>query len=755
MARHDARVRLFFFVVVAACAAAFPLTAGAQDFVKCPQVGEKLLKVPEITRDAATNKLQAVLRVSDQDRLLWFTNPTTVVGGPVLTPYCAPQHLRFFEGYSPIHADEKWPSSGNPAEPLPGPTLRARVGDIVQITFLNQVNLANFPDSQYFDRAENGLGTGCDEVAGGQIYPTGGGIKDTFPNCFHGSSTANLHFHGTHATPSSTGDNVLLQLRPTPRKDGQPVVTEASVKPVFDTFYEQCQSQLTHHAPNSWPTKWTNLPALYREQQQLLLEEYDKALQPAQKLWPPNQAAIDEGEWPQYFIGAYPYCFQLPEYKNAPKNTQEGLQMGQAPGTQWYHMHKHGSTALNVANSLLGAFIIEGQYDDQLKVAYVSSGTRKNWGLVEKVLVVQQLGGTPNLMRTPKNLQVQPLSINGRRQPVIEMRPGQVQLWRIVNGSGRSGLYFPSQTGFQWVQIAQDGVQFHLANYRPPKDKNAGAPFMMAAGNRADLLVRIPKDLAPGDYPVQFVDVVKPTELPGGTKPNVVQTLLTARVSARDAAKDPHPEMPFLDATNFPTFPEFLGDINANTVVLKRELTFNSTTRAAGNDHTINGHKFGDFIDQAMLLNTAEEWKVINTTSDAIVEGAIMHPFHIHINPFQIFETFDPWDVRYVFVKSQEVEGKNCFIDPLKPETWKPCDLTKLSPPFVWFDVAAIPGGKQVDDTTGTGTKVVIPGYFKMRSRFADYPGQYVMHCHILAHEDRGMMQLVEVVTNKSVLAHH
>jgi len=32
-----------------------------------------------------------------------------------------------------------------------------------------------------------------------------------------------------------------------------------------------------------------------------------------------------------------------------------------------------------------------------------------------------------------------------------------------------------------------------------------------------------------------------------------------------------------------------------------------------------------------------------------------------------------------------------------------------------------------------------------MRSRFADFTGQYVLHCHILAHEDRGMMQLVEV----------
>jgi hypothetical protein len=38
-----------------------------------------------------------------------------------------------------------------------------------------------------------------------------------------------------------------------------------------------------------------------------------------------------------------------------------------------------------------------------------------------------------------------------------------------------------------------------------------------------------------------------------------------------------------------------------------------------------------------------------------------------------------------------------------------------------------------------------VPGFFRMRSRFVDYPGNYVMHCHILAHEDRGMMTIVEL----------
>jgi FtsP/CotA-like multicopper oxidase with cupredoxin domain len=32
-----------------------------------------------------------------------------------------------------------------------------------------------------------------------------------------------------------------------------------------------------------------------------------------------------------------------------------------------------------------------------------------------------------------------------------------------------------------------------------------------------------------------------------------------------------------------------------------------------------------------------------------------------------------------------------------------------------------------------------------MRSRFLDFDGKFVFHCHILQHEDGGMMQVVEV----------
>lgn len=42
-----------------------------------------------------------------------------------------------------------------------------------------------------------------------------------------------------------------------------------------------------------------------------------------------------------------------------------------------------------------------------------------------------------------------------------------------------------------------------------------------------------------------------------------------------------------------------------------------------------------------------------------------------------------------------------------------------------------------------------------VRSRFVDFTGQFVLHCHILIHEDRGMMQLIEVVSDQIPFAHH
>jgi FtsP/CotA-like multicopper oxidase with cupredoxin domain len=95
-------------------------------------------------------------------------------------------------------------------------------------------------------------------------------------------------------------------------------------------------------------------------------------------------------------------------------------------------------------------------------------------------------------------------------------------------------------------------------------------------------------------------------------------------------------------------------------------------------------------------------------------------------------------------------------VNPNDETTFVPCaQPAKNAPPYgaktnIWWDVFPIPAARQ--DAT---TKKLVPGYFVMRSRFVDYAGSYVMHCHILAHEDRGMMMTVEVASNRPELHHH
>lgn len=129
---------------------------------------------------------------------------------------------------------------------------------------------------------------------------------------------------------------------------------------------------------------------------------------------------------------------------------------------------------------------------------------------------------------------------------------------------------------------------------------------------------------------------------------------------------------------------------------------------------------------QIVKLNTCEEWIIYNYTN-------LIHPFHIHVNPFQIVEIYEP------------------NLDP-EPQIIAEADR-------VWWDTYGIPAAKfkvTVDDSDpdnvtsdldldANGNPQIQPGYIKIRSRFWDYWGEYVFHCHILIHEDLGMMQNVYV----------
>lgn len=756
--------------------------------VPCP-TASALLTIPEI---ASTNhRLRATLTLTDGARTLWDSGSSR----------CASLPMRYFTGHSGLQPGPDDPAFAS-GDALPGPTFRARVGDWVEIAFFNHVNPLDFPNTlDQGDPEMSGMSpssspdptAGCDITYSGGLKPPSPGpgnpsplptsaslSTDTFPNCLHGSSTSNVHFHGTHTTPGTTGDNVLLFVRPANRINGGFQPSEQTADAAFATFFAQCEKQ-------GYPAVWQQMPRAWREAQYAAIDWYDrnapykgkpKALPTPMWLWPVNAREIAHGLWPQYQVGATPYCYPLPEYVPGGR-----FHMGQSPGTDWYHAHKHGSTALNVANGMTGAFIIEGQYDDDLRGFYKSNPA---WEFRDRVLVIQQL--TPALNRTvpgggPGSRAQPVLSVNGRRSPVVTMRPNQVELFRFINGAERDAALFeyfrpqgsttpcsrPSTAPcVHWNQTAQDGVQFVNANYDPGNSTGSGyqgaaqdRQFYLAPANRADLLVQAPA--APGTYELVVqagVCRADPAKNPVTGCPKPHQEVLLVVTVAGDAVT---PGMPFVPVQSFPQLPAFLSDIAPSDVYNHRNLVFHDN----GGTLQINNKQFADgLINQTMLLNSTEEWKISNLDNDK------EHPFHIHINPFQIVEVFQPQG-------SDAQKGGACYANPVDPATWRPCSVPQGN--FVWWDTFAIPGARQdtiacgtapmtvaqcpqalrekapgaVDCSAKTTCTVTIPGYFKMRTRFMDFPGQYVLHCHILTHEDRGMMELVEVVPDTTIYTHH
>jgi FtsP/CotA-like multicopper oxidase with cupredoxin domain len=707
-----------------------------QDPARCNPAapGQTLQSIMEIKSAGAgpAKTLKAVIKVLDEEKV-YLGQP----GAGQSAPSCNSGQMRYFSGY-----DASAPPLGRPVWPRvhgvpgPGPTLRAAVGDTVQITLLNHVNVKNFPNS--LDSAEHGVAcdTNKNPDTGQNTYP-GNPLFENPPNCFHGSSSTNLHFHGTHVSPSGISDNVLLTIRPSPRgRDGLPVVNEATVAPIFKGIFDSCMHGMQ-------PLLWTDWPPAWQDWQKKLLIQYDNTtswlgtspppggngpsvLPQDEQLWFNNRKQMAQHQLPQYYVGAFPNCFTLPKWNGQPNS------MGQAPGTHWYHAHKHGSTALNLANGMAGALIVEGDYDATLHSYYSSKGQP----LEERVLVLQQFSAVLGLLRASGTKDL--VSVNGQYQPVLEMKPNQTQMWRFINACHQAPVPLNTSPNLKWVQTAQDGVQFAPQNYNPDPasvTNTISVPAKtffingrwvstgsLAPGNRVDLLVRAPSTA--GEYPLTYADGAN----------NVVLMIIKVTGTAV-------PSTPFPTQAQFPQMPGFLADIVAPVGMVKREMRFNTTKtqfatpvptptpqgttggRNPGNAapplipnapprHTINGVQFSGEIDQYMKLGGTEEWTLANDTPTSPAGGPA-HPFHIHINPFQIIQWFDP--------------ALNL-----------PASGVPMARPWVWWDNFAIPVG----------------GWVKMLTRFVDYTGTYVFHCHILGHEDRGMMQLVNVSPSGTAMKH-
>lgn len=275
--------------------------------------------------------------------------------------------------------------------------------------------------------------------------------------------------------------------------------------------------------------------------------------------------------------------------------------------------------------------------------------------------------------------------VNGQATPRLSARPGERERWRIINACSA-----------RYLRLRLDGQDCELLGIdsgRFPEPQPVDE-LVLATGNRADLLVTTRAGSA--SWETGSVDrggmgmMSSLGDLSGG-----VGALATLRVEGDTA--------PALPAVPVQPTPE---DLRAVEPARRRRITFGMGMgmggdmsggmgmgggggEAMGMSFTVDGKEFdAQRIDQTVQQGTVEEWTLVN-------DSPMDHPIHLHVWPMQITaEAGQP--VRGVFRQ----------------------------------DVVNVPARSEVT----------------VRVSFDNYTGRTVYHCHILDHEDNGMMAVVESV---------
>jgi FtsP/CotA-like multicopper oxidase with cupredoxin domain len=439
----------------------------------------------------------------------------------------------------------------------------------------------------------------------------------------------------------------------------------------------------------------------------------------------------------------------------------------QSPGTHWYHPHKHGSVAVQVSNGMSGAFIVEGGPLDSLA---------NSLGMTENLIAIQKVDSALNLVDGDGGSTL----VNGADLPVLTMRPNEVQRWRIVNENitktTNYQIGFINQSGTDeptLYDVARDGVQYAPANY---DTINSDTLLLMAPGNRLDVFVRAPS--TPGLHRLAVRSVAntgvraprfqaeRATAAPSDTLFYVnvvadgtpVNTTLPARLPAQPSflANLPgtmNPAAILADTASLPVV--VFADSNftyrqPRSVPPAFFLGTNDNYRMQFNSDSVYTPENASGRRLPMMLDSVQTWKVVNTSQ------ATNHPFHIHINPFQVIDVFYPRG------SADPNAALYAQLDSAAQQRNAP----------VWLDVLALPQpliNILRTDTTVVGSDTTVRvtladtvavGHVLIRQAYEPLlnadgtvctecgpaTGKFVMHCHILGHEERGMMQVIEIV---------
>jgi FtsP/CotA-like multicopper oxidase with cupredoxin domain len=376
----------------------------------------------------------------------------------------------------------------------------------------------------------------------------------------------------------------------------------------------------------------------------------------------------------------------------------------QPDGLYWMHPHNHMYSTEQVARGL-SSMLIVGTPDSS--IVELASLPERSMAL-QAQNVIPASGSTPQAINGGTGNQ---LTINGLVNPVITARPGQTEVWNIANMTSGLTTQFTlknttTNTFQDIVVVAQDGVAYNTPVTLTAAQQAGGTLLTLGTGGRYSILVTAPA------VPGQSV------RLQMNSQNNAaINNLYNVTMTSSGAPVSSLPTPTTLTTTGYQAF----VNLSTATVDENRTVTFTIDPNPAGNggnsQFQINGEVFPNPQISQPRLNDVEEWTLINNSK-------VPHPFHYHVNDVQVMSMFVPSNTKNI-------------------------GMVTVTSPQQWYqDVVLVPAAQV--DSNGT---VIIPGRVVIRIKNLDFTGSFVYHCHILAHEDRGMMSLNTVQPETPIYA--
>jgi len=348
--------------------------------------------------------------------------------------------------------------------------------------------------------------------------------------------------------------------------------------------------------------------------------------------------------------------------------------------TYWYHPHLHGKTALQAIKGAAGLIIVRDPIEAALNLP-------RKYGVDDFPVVVQCQQYDAANQAMPLGMQDSTILVNGARAnygyTVNANMPAQVVRMRLLNASGERAFNFGFTANKAFKIIASDGGLLNAP-------VNA-TRIRLAPGERAEILL----DLTGMDG--QIIHLMSyASELPMGIQGGPTMPMPSGppmdsplngidfnimQISVVPQTATPVTTIPATLTTNTPYS---VGSANITRTI---RFTADSAMVMDGpfyfNDSTFNMMR----IDYEIPLNNIEIWKLVNETM-------VAHPFHIHDVQFYLFD-------RSGTTPPAEELGRK--------------------------DVVLVPPGDSVM-------------FITKFEDFADTIIPFMYHCHILMHEDDGMM---------------